>query len=108
MRYHILFTVLFSLLIVNSGHSQQAQQRTLKLAVVSAMPDTVDQNLQVPIPGVQDSSETRDLFHFRMPIANPCCAEAKMKYWWPSEEYHYNMPNAYRGMVSPYRFRYRK
>ncbi|MDX1585776.1 MAG: hypothetical protein R3222_03495 [Balneolaceae bacterium] len=86
--------------------SQESQVTIVNQAITPAIPDTVDLDLLVPFHGVEDSTGAWDYLHYGMPIANPCCVDAKMKYWWPEEKYHYNMPNAFPENAKSFRFKY--
>lgn len=58
MRYHIFFIILFSLLIVESGISQEYQVTVVKQVITPVISDTIDQDLPAPIPEFGDSTGT--------------------------------------------------
>lgn len=104
MRYQILLTIFFLLLISETGTAQISSQTAVNQAVFTVTPDTIDLGIQSPISNFTGNLVTDEVVHFGMPIYNPRNLDAKMRYWWPSVKYHYNMPNAYPGDVKFFKF----
>jgi len=108
MKYQVLFTIFFFLLLAKTGFAQNAQPATVNHTVVPANADSSDLNMQVTIGDFEGNRLIGEVIYFGMPILNPRSVDAKMRYWWPSTDYNYNMPNAYPNKRNPFRFKYPK
>lgn len=108
MRYQVLLTMFFFLLIAKTGFTQNVWQSAIHQAVVPVNPDTVDLDMRSPVPHFEVQPLSDSGLYFGMPIVKPFNKGAKMKYWWPSTDYNYTMPNAYPGKVKLFQFKYPK
>lgn len=93
MKYLSLITILLFLLMAETGLAQKSQGLT-----VSQVPSPVISDLSgkvVTMDNFNTPIEVIERADYGMPIYNPQDVDAKMKYWWPSVDYDYNMPNAY-------------
>lgn len=93
MRYLSLFTILSFLLIAEIAFAQKLQSNAVDRVQNHVISDSSDKfmamdnfNSPVAVNGTVD---------YGMPVYNPQKFDAKMKYWWPSVDYDYNMPNPY-------------
>lgn len=104
MKYHLLLTIIFFLLISYTGFAQESQLTTVNQTLMPVQPDSSDFDLRLPFADTNGATVSYDGLYFGMPVVKPGLLDAKMKYWWPSTDYHYTMPNAYPEKWNPFRF----
>ncbi len=93
MRYLSLITIFLFLLMAETGFAQKFQDLTVSQVPNHAISDS---SYKLPTMGNFNSPvAVNEIVEYGMPIYNPQKFDAKMKYWWPSVDYDYNMPNPY-------------
>ena len=106
MKYQVLFAVVAFSLVANTGLAQEMNPAAVDNVVGVVESDSSMFHSVSPMGDWIDTLLSDDGWYYGMPILKPGYVDAKMKTWWPSTDYNYNMPNAFPGKENKFQFNY--